>query len=61
MRLLDKNQQSRIKIEEVLAHPYFASIDYNLLYQKKLRHNFMPRLHRPRSTSCESNDKDFDM
>jgi hypothetical protein len=55
-KLLDKNQATRINISEVLKHAYLAGIDYQNLYQKKIRPTYITRELRARSTSCESND-----
>jgi serine/threonine protein kinase len=45
LKLLDKNKRTRLGangIEEILSHPFFASIDIEALMQKKLTPPYIP-------------------
>lgn len=55
-RLLDKNPKTRLGAngeEEVLAHPWFADIDFKALKKKDLEAPFKPPERRERKTNIK--------
>ncbi len=42
LRLLDKNQKNRIKIEQVLSHKFFEEIDFKAIFDYKQPAPFIP-------------------
>jgi serine/threonine protein kinase SCH9 len=44
VRLLDKNQKSRLKIGQVKTHKFFENFDFINLYRLKLTPPFVPEL-----------------
>lgn len=44
LKLLDKNQKNRIKINEIKAHPFYFGFDFEKLYNYEIVAPFKPDL-----------------